>query len=139
MSDDAWDDGGSSPSSAIRDIQKSMSDELTRLLPDIKEMMEGGVDAKGFATKVRSIAQFKILKDLFSDDERLAQAAAEKIMDRSDGKVASDASMDKGVTVNVLNVSSDKDKEDLARRMAFLDEMVKRKGIVDGPTGSTQE
>lgn len=135
---DPWSMEDKTSVSAVRDIQRKMSDELKRLMPDIDELIKSGADAKEFAKKVRSIAQFKQLKDLFSDDERLAQAAAEKILDRSDGKAASEDKGEKAVTVNVMNITSDKDKEDLARRMAFLEELAKRKGIGDATQADTQ-
>lgn len=124
-----WGDNSSDGASkSLRSLRDKAAKLLDKILPDIDKGLSDGMSAKEFSEKIRSLAQITQLKGLLSDDERLAQATAEKLLERSDGKVTGDVA-DKSVTVNVLNVSSDKDKEDLARKMAFLDQMMKNKGI----------
>lgn len=129
---DAWavNAHGSGRASALSDIKAAMSEELKQIMPDLKRMVAEGADATSFAKKVRGVAQFNYMKDLLSDDERLAQNAAEKILERSDGKAAQ-GSTDNAVTVNVLNVTTEKDKKMLAHKAAFLEELMKRKGITN--------
>ncbi len=131
--DDIIDDSGKwgvSPiaeKSALDDVRKGMADELSRALPEIKTLIAEGGSAEDLAKKVAGIAQFKLIKDMFSDDERLSQAAAEKILDRAHGKVASTSAPESKVTVNVINANDADEVSQLARVWAFTEELHKRK------------
>lgn len=105
--------GGSSPQSAA----------MTRLLAEIEEateeirrMRDEGKSAKEMAASLKYVSVLTLVENLSGDDRRLANDAAKELLK---------AGMDAGPTtvVNVLNV----DHGDLARRLAFLDQLKSHK------------
>lgn len=98
---------------------------MTRLLAEIEEateeirkMRDEGATAKEMAASLKYVSVLTLLENLSGDDRRLANDAAKELL-----KAGMDAAP--VAVVNVLNV----DHSDLARRLAFLDNLKSYKSV----------
>lgn len=136
-----WGNGGLSnavdaKTSAMEQIDSKIADALSKALPELEKMIAEGASSEDFAKKARGIASIKMIQALLSDDERLSQTAAEKIIERADGKAANNTPTQPTVQVNIIDANSQKDKEALARRMMFMEELMKRRAV---PSSNIQD